>query len=185
LEDALATSDAILDTSVLINLLGTGLAEEILSAFEFRCLVDTRVMSEVSKHPRPGVNLKGELDALFRESLLKKVHLSDAQLEGFVALTGADAPNDIGDGEAATLVQADTLGAVAVIDDRKATRIGRTRYSGILISTTADVLLHGSVVSCMGEDKLIQAFLDARKYSRMLISEGYSKWFDKVSNNKP
>jgi predicted nucleic acid-binding protein len=180
LEVVTERSDLVLDTSVLINLLGTGIASELLHACEFRCSADQRSLRELLQHPRPEGNLKAELNALERTSLLKNVELVGDQIGEFLALTGAEPPNDIGDGEAATIVQANTLNAVAVLDDRKARRVANSQYPELTLSTTADLLAHSSVVNRLGEKRVTRAFSDARKYARMHIPQPFEHWFSKI-----
>lgn len=180
LEDVVESSELVLDASVLINLLGTGMAAEILDACEFKCSADGRALAELLRHPRPDGNLKVELETLEKKPILHRLRIAGAQVEEFVNIAGAEAPNDIGDGEAATIVQAHTLSAVAVVDDRKARRAATERYSDLILSTTADLLAHRSVVTRLGEKQATYAFGEARKYARMSIPERYQRWFSEA-----
>ncbi len=106
LDEIEETSEVVLDASVVINLLGTGVAKKILTAFEFKCAIDKLAVQEIVRHPRPDGDLKKELGLLVREGLIREVKLSDARYKDFLELVGAPSPDGLGDGEAATLVQA-------------------------------------------------------------------------------
>jgi len=58
-----------------------------------------------------------------RSGLISLVQLSASGFEVFLELTGAILPDDLGDGEAATTAQSFDIGAIPVVDERKATRI--------------------------------------------------------------
>jgi predicted nucleic acid-binding protein len=176
LDEIEETSEVVLDASVVINLLGTGVAKEILTAFEFKCTIDKLAAQEIVRHPRPDGDLKKELGLLAREDLIREVRLSDAEYKAFLELVGAPSPSGLGDGEAATLVQAVSLRAVAVIDERKAKRIAAARYPGLKIASTTDILFHRSVMSRLGENNVAAAITDARRHARMFTSKECIAW---------
>jgi hypothetical protein len=88
------------------------------------------------------------------------VSLTDLQYETFLNLTGALPPDDIGDGEAATIACAEGAGA-AVIDERKAIRIAMKDFPNIKLYSSLDLLCASCVFTALGKDAVTNAVRDA------------------------
>jgi hypothetical protein len=115
-------SVAILDACVLINLLASGHAEEILSGSEFKFGICTVASSESIYLRATDLNVPPEevkLDPFVKSKCLTVYALSgDAEQTLYV-----DYAADLDDGEAMTLALAFSRGFSMATDDRKARRI--------------------------------------------------------------
>jgi hypothetical protein len=115
-------SVAILDACVLINILASGRAQEILTGSEYRFAVCTVVGSESIYLRAADANAPPEevnLDPFVKSKCLTVCALSgDAERSLFI-----DYATDLDDGEAMTLALAFSRGFSMATDDRKARRI--------------------------------------------------------------
>ena len=168
-------SPLFLDASVLINLVASNRAVEILEALDRPMIVEKAVCSEFKRDPRDGSDPKSIIDALVTSKRLKVVSLSSLQYEVFLNLTGAPPPDDIGDGEAATIACADGVGAV-VIDERKALRIASKNFSHIPIYSSLDLLCAHCVFSALGRQAVAGAVRDAISKARMRVPYPWKNW---------
>ena len=120
----------VLDTSVLINLLATEAMNAILEALAVPCHAPQQVLAEVCRDPVTGVIFPAERHPLReKSSAVSILALEGTELDLFLRIVGAPAGDALGDGEAAAIAVAISRGLDLVIDDRKARRIVRERFS--------------------------------------------------------
>lgn len=172
----------VLDASVLINALATGRMTEVLTAVAARCLVTDQAFAEVWTNPRETPRLKrpGLLEPWVASGTLSRETLGGDALMTYVDLIGADPPDDLGDGEAATIALAASLGAIAALDDTKAIGICRKRFVGVPIVTTLDLLKRVSALSALPETELHTAIFDALRFARMRVPAEHDAWVRQV-----
>lgn len=158
----------VIDTSVLINLLALEPEHlaSVCSALGSPLHVAPQVRAEARRDPRNGQPAEARLNDLFGAGALKLVELDAGELETFVELVSADAPDDLDDGEAATIAVAVHRSMVAVVDEAKGLRIARLR-SVQCISTLA-ILLGKDARRALGQ-KLPDALEAALSYARMRV----------------
>jgi predicted nucleic acid-binding protein len=166
------------DASALINLLGSGVPSEILGCLDSRILVARPTFSEVKKSPYEGTEEKKPLIPLIEGGFLEVVELSPAELDIFMELVSAPTPDDLDDGEAATLACAVTRGAAVVIDERKGRRICASKFPGLEIRYSIDLFI--AYCGRYGLDLARKALKAAIKYSRMRIPASHKQWVDDV-----
>ncbi len=124
---------------------------------------------------------KGRLDAeLFRrlidQGVVELVSLSTQAEVQFEHLVVGPAEATLDDGEAATIAVAIEANGIAIIDERKATRICAEQYPELLLQTTADILALPSVGAQLGETVLGDAIFNALQRGRMRIAENRLDW---------
>ncbi len=166
----------VLDSSVVINLLATGVPAQILRALGIPILVTDNVVQEISggnNSGRPEMALLGELLASESVSVSR---LEGPSLELFAKLVSGSTVETLGDGEAATLALAQVARASAAIDEKKATRIAISRFRSLRLATTIDILAHRGVASELGDDGLARATFQALRISRMQVREHQFEW---------
>ena len=146
------TPTLVLDASVLINLLGTGQPEIVLRTLKREVIVEEITLAEVCLDPITGRSADQLLTSLRSDNLLGVAQMSDAAYEYFLALTGATPPDDLDDGEAATIAHAIDIGAAAVIDERKAVRVAAMFRRELPILASMD--LFGRPSRLMGSRRL-------------------------------
>lgn len=160
----------VLDTSVWINLLATEAMEAILGALAVPCYAPEQVVTEVRRHPATGTAFPTEshpLRQMFpRVSILS---LEGNELDLFLEIVGAPSGDALGDGEAAAIVVAASRGLDLIVDDRKARRILRERFSQLRIYWTVDLLRASLVVAALGRPQVDACFARACRFGRMHV----------------
>ena len=124
----------VLDSSVVINLLATGYAPKILGALAVPIVVIDYVVGEIEK----GSASRGPESRLLKELIADKVvrmaRLEGTALQTFYGLVSGTVSESLGDGEAATLAFAHGTDTLAVIDEKKATRIAGERLGALRLA---------------------------------------------------
>jgi len=133
-------------------------------------IIDELALKEVTSDPfskLPGREAMGEL---IRSNLISPAQLSASAFEFlFLELTGAAPPDDLGDGEAATIAQSFDIGAVPVIDERKATRIALSLRPKHPILHTLDILACSAVTDVLSPAELGDLIYSALFHARMRV----------------
>ena len=154
------------DASVIINLVATRTAAEIVDAFPSRFLVTTNVRRELWEGRGRGHGSWEGLDALIVDGSIEPVELNRSDESVYRSLVEGEAQETLDDGEAATISYAVGRGAVALIDECKARRICSERFPDLRLASTADMLLHGRVKDGVGDagqrDAIFRALRDAK-----------------------
>jgi predicted nucleic acid-binding protein len=163
------------DASVIINLNATGRAADIVRAFPNPFQVTSNACAELAIGQRNGYGDAAQLAALIDDGVYRRVELAGACLETYESLIEGSAVQTLDDGEAATIAYAAANNAVAVIDERKALRIGAHRFSGLLIVSTAELLTHPTVESALGPQGQADAVLAALRDARMRVPPAHIK----------
>lgn len=169
------SSPLFLDASVVINLVASSYMEGILLALKRPIMVAEEACSEFKRHPRDGGSSKPVLEALQNRGRICIARMSDSQLEVFLRLTGCPPPDDLGDGEAATLACADKVGCVA-IDDKKAIRIASRDFPDQVVYSTLDLFCAEPVLRGLRKPVLAQAIYDSIKTARMRVPHHWKPW---------
>jgi hypothetical protein len=116
------------------------------------------------------------IEALVRSSLIFPVRLSALAFEVFLELTGANPPDALGDGEAATIAQSFDIGAVPVTDERKATRVSLSLRPKHPILHTIDILACSAVTTALSRQELGDVTYAAIFHARMRVPGPCRDW---------
>ena len=168
------------DTSVVINLHATGRAELILPALPNRIVVVEEVVRELEGGRRTGRTDAVALEGWIAGGLVETARLGAAGRGHFGELANGRAAETLDDGEAATVAGALERDAVALIDERKATRICGDRFPHLLTACTVDVLAQRDVRAACGLDGIAEAIFEALHRGRMRVPEHYGQWVVEV-----
>ena len=127
-------SEALLlsDSSTLINFLRVG-RRDLLTNLDYRLLVTDLVRQEISRRYHCD-----ELEVAISLGEISGVSLTE--ISGFQA-AGHLLAHGLGDGEAFSIVAAQTLGAVLGIDDATARKVALEHYPDLVCMSTPDVVL--------------------------------------------
>jgi predicted nucleic acid-binding protein len=177
-----AEGGVVLDASVLINLLATDRMREILLAVASRCVVTDQAYGEVCSHPReqPRVRRPGILDPAVASGVLFREAIPPDAVPAYLDLAGAGPPDDLGDGESATIAYALARQAVVLLDDTKAIGLCRRRFSGLKMMTTVELLKRPEVVRALGDAGAVDALFDALRFARMRVPHEHLAWARQV-----
>jgi predicted nucleic acid-binding protein len=166
----------VLDASVVINLLGTGNASLLIRALRRKCVVEQITWREVTRDPFTGKTATEPLKALVSAGLLEREKMGTDATSLFLDLTLAQAPDGLGDGEAATLAHAANSGATAVIDEKKAIRISAAKLPDLRTLSTLDLLSCSLVSDAVDRMTLADAVCSALMCARMRVPGEFHKW---------
>ena len=154
------------DASVIINLVATRAAADIVVSFPNRFLATANVRRELWEGRGRGHGSWEGLEALIGDGSIEPVQLQGGDESVYRSLVEGDARETLDDGEAATIAYAVGRAAVALIDERKARRICAGRFPGLRLALTVDLLLHGLVRDVLGgtgqKDAIFRALRDAK-----------------------
>lgn len=166
----------VLDASVLINILGTGSPDTVLRAMNRSVLVDEVALREVTIDPFTGKSPADLLVRLQTSSLIEVIGMDDDAYDLFIGLTGAESPDDLDDGEAATLAQAAHKGYVAVIDEKKATRIAGVNFPEVVLLNSLDLLATPELLQQSGREGFADIVYFALRNARMRVPSRQREW---------
>lgn len=169
----------VLDTSVMLNILGSGQAETVLRALEGRRIAVSVTSREVIRHPLQPRSSEDPLEPLIAAWLIEKIPLSAPAIVRFMELTGADPPDDLDDGEAAALAAGEALGLAVAIDERKARRVASARMPTVTLLSSGEIFAHPGVGAALGPG-LADAVFSALFHARMRILPERDKWVRKL-----
>jgi len=165
-----------LDSSVVINLDASGQGRAVLSAFKNPIVVVDVVETEIGRGNRQRRQDKAALDALVAAGTIAITSLDEDAIQIFESLVIGPALTTLDDGEAATIAYAVHTGSVAVIDERKATTLVRSRFPQLVTMSTVDMFASDSVRSHLGYDLLKEAVFMALVHGRMQVPKIYLNW---------
>jgi hypothetical protein len=175
----------ILDASVLINILGTGLSEVVLKGLDRKVMVDEVALREVTIDPFSRKDPAEVLFGLRKSGLIEVINMGSKAYDLFIGLTGGDPPDDLDDGEAATLAQAAFGNYVAVIDERKATRIAGLDFPGVALLNSLDLLTSRDLLLQNGRDAIADVVYLALRNARMRVAPSERQWiFDLLGDDR-
>ena len=98
---------------------------------------------------------------MIKSGLVVVAELPEAAEETYLSLVAGPVSQTLDDGEAATLALALEVGAIAIIDERKAIKLAQTRFPDLRIVSTTDLLL-SDVVRAVLSTKSLGAFFTRR-----------------------
>jgi predicted nucleic acid-binding protein len=170
------TAPVVIDASTVINLNATACGPRILKAIPNPFIITDVVQGELLEDRRNGRHdgqLVSELVAAGLISVAKLEDLTESHFEELVIGRG-DATLD--DGEAATIAYGVEKGAIALIDERKATRICGERYPQLVVGNSFDMLTQSAVLATLGDGATADAVFNALRFARMRVPPPLLKW---------
>jgi predicted nucleic acid-binding protein len=130
--DYLPSGPAVLDASVIINLLGSREPVALLQGLGHCSFVEQRTLQEIRKHPVPGIPLTPVLAELIGKRLLEEIRMTDDEYEIYLRYVSPSLGVRLDVGESAALAVA-ARGACVVIDERKARRIAQSDQPRLIV----------------------------------------------------
>jgi predicted nucleic acid-binding protein len=157
------------DSSTVINLIATGCAPIILKALPNPLVVVDVIPGELDTGRQQGHPHADRLQELAAAGHIEIVALGDTGWQHFEALVVGPAGETLDDGEAATIAYAAERGAVAILDEKKGTRLCGSRFPTVGVITTVDLMLHPKVRLTLGNDPFAEAIFAALRNARMAV----------------
>jgi predicted nucleic acid-binding protein len=166
----------VIDTSAAINLSASGCGAAILKALPNRALIADVVVDELEGGRRTGRRDSELIAELSKGGLLEIAHMNEEQERFFESLVIGGAMDTLDDGEAATIAVALGGRAIAIVDERKASRICAQRHPELQIGCTIDLFAHNEVQGALGTAALCDAVFSALRHARMRVPSRYIEW---------
>lgn len=163
------TTTLVLDSSVVINLLATGRAHDILGTIEPSPLVTEAVQWELEDGRKAGHEHAEQLKDLVRGRHIEIVSLGREGERIFEQLVFGPALSTLDDGEAATIAYAAEHLMIPVLDERKAHRICGERFPELRPAATMDLLAPQAIEAVLGRVGLGDAIFQALQRARMRV----------------
>jgi predicted nucleic acid-binding protein len=157
------------DASVLINLIATGRANEILGALPNPFAVTENACTEIEDGTRKGHDDHEQLVRLIAAGMAKRVTLGASALAVYEMLVDGSAMRTLDDGEAATIAYAHATSGVALIDERKARSLCAASFPRLIVISTAELLMHSAVSASLGKQGQADAIFNALIIGRMRV----------------
>lgn len=180
--DYLPRGTAVLDASVIINLLGTKEPIAVLDALGHKCLIEQRTLREVCRHPIPGLLAEPALDDLMSRGLLEEIRMTDDEYEIYLSFVSPPLGKRLDDGESAALAVA-ARGACVVIDERKARRQAASVLPSIIVMSTLKLVLTSAYRSGWSIARTKTLVEQAIKHSRMAAPKEESDLLARLLGN--
>ncbi len=140
-----------------------------------------KAAGEVLRDPLTGITGPPALKELEAAGLLRIVSLSKAGYVAYLGLVGPAEPADsLDDGEAATLAHALDIGACALVDERKATRIARALMPSRPPLCTLDLLSCPDVAATLGTAQVADMVFSALMRARMRVPPPFRAWITEL-----
>ena len=164
------------DASTVININATGCPRRVIEVLPNRVAVVDIVRGELEggrSRQRQDADL---LNDLVVSGLVEIVELDPAGEDHFETLVVGPASMTLDDGEAATIAYAVSQNAIALIDERKATRLCERRFPDLQLACTVDLFTHPQVSEALGKDRLAEAVFNALCHGRMRVFPQHIDW---------
>ena len=142
------------DASMWVSLAATGEAAAYIRAFGFRAVITEPAFDELARGRAKGRMAADEVVALIYMNLVEQVRLEPEDEPLFLGLLSGPASETLDDGEAATLTWAARTGALAIIDEKKATLVAVRHAPEVAIQSTVDLMLASGVVATLGRARV-------------------------------
>ena len=169
LSDYLPRGTAILDASVLINLLGCGECVAVLEGLREKCLIEVRTMKEVRRHPIPGFDHVAALRVLLSSGTLEEVRMTDEEYGTYLTFVSGPLGTRLDDGESAALAISGRASSI-VLDERKARRraaVDAKVAPNVTVVSTLQLMLTSAHRQAWSIAKIRDLAVAARQNSRM------------------
>jgi predicted nucleic acid-binding protein len=157
------------DASVIINLVATGRAAEIIRALPNRMAVTANARAELAFGTRNGHDDAEQLDRMIAEGLVDPIGFGSQGASIYETLIGGSARYTLDDGEAATIASAWEASGVALIDERKARNLCAASYPQLIVVCTAEILMHDRVLAAVGTEGQVEILVQALQKGRMRV----------------
>lgn len=161
----------VLDTSAVINILGCGRSALLLRSLGRRCIVEERVLAELTYHPIPLKDAQAEIEHLKHEGLITIERMSDEDYEVFLDIAAASGRPGLGIGESAAIALATNpkIRRALVLDDRKARKRAAAQSPTIEVISSVKLFLEAGRTGGLGLEETRNLFVAAIDNAGMCV----------------
>lgn len=157
------------DASAIINLNGSGAAEQILQLVPHPFVVVRQAVKELEDGRNRGHSDADRLAQLIDNGHVEVRDLGKLGSGIFESLVSGATLQTLDDGEAASIALAVEINGIVVIDERKAMTLCGSRFPSLEVVSTSCLLVHEQIQSGLGERNLADAVFGALQSARMRV----------------
>lgn len=172
----ISTTGIVADSSVIINLSGTGYSKQILVGMPFPVVITPQVQKEIYRGKSTGRTDYLILDDLLHLNVIQIHSLEEQAGEVFLDLVSGRTMTSLDDGEASTIAVAQVKDLTAAIDERKASRICEQHFPLIKVVSTVDIIACSHTARALSESQIADALRGALENSRMRVLPRNYEW---------
>jgi predicted nucleic acid-binding protein len=110
-----------------------------------------------------------QLVELIDAGVIERVRLGAADGAIYESLIDGAALRTLDDGEAATIAYAHRNACIPLIDERKARTLCAASFPGLVVASTAELLMHNSIAAAIGAQDQADALVNALTTARMRV----------------
>jgi predicted nucleic acid-binding protein len=165
----------VLDTSVILNLLGSGRAKLVLENIGDQALAPLAVLNEIRREPELPMTKDASLAELLGMGLITAIECTEGEIMLALELAGASAPDDLDDGEAYAIACAVNRKAAIGVDDNKARRVLSDRWPTIAKQFTIELIELACSRGKFDAAKHAEIVYSALRNARMRVPKGYRR----------
>ena len=169
----------VFDASVLINLAVSRHCRIVFKSLNSECIVSPQVLNELNGQSKDNSIRNQVINKLIDQEQLLLVHLNQPESADFLSLVTADETDALDDGEASTIALAKHRNAIAVIDEKKGTRIASSSSPPIATVSTVDLLRWVSTNNTHNIP-ICDIVVDALVQSKMRVPHEHVEWITKL-----
>lgn len=166
----------VIDTSVLLNLLGSCRPQFLLDHIPFEVIVPQAVLREIKREPSMEAETDADLSRLIERGSLRVMEPDSKVEELALSLAGAPNPDDLDDGEAFAIAHAVAMSGRLAIDERKGRRIVERRFPQVACLFTLEVIEQAALRARLGEAEFAELIYSALLWARMRIPSERRDW---------
>jgi predicted nucleic acid-binding protein len=159
----------IFDTSVILNFLGTGRSQFLLSNLPDEVFAPKVVIEEITHEAELPTEKDADLKSLIESNLIGSIKENDEAETLALSLAGAPSPDDLDDGEAHAIAYSVVLGANIAIDERKGRRIIRERWPSLSCRFTLDLFEIAAKQARLPTEEYAEIVFCALQHARMPV----------------
>lgn len=162
---------AILDTSVLINLVHSEHVHAILERFQYKCAITHEVKLEIDRGKKTNRISSVIVDDLVNEKIIESLELTQESFRKFLMLVSLPRSASVGDGEASTIALADEVHGIVCVDDKKASKACGEYFPSLDRMSSVDLFFEIKLDSAFGESHLAESVYNALRNARMHVPD--------------
>jgi predicted nucleic acid-binding protein len=166
----------IADASTVINVNASGCAKILLESIPARVVVVGAVLGELEEGRERQHQDAIELQKLVASRHIEIVTLDEVAEQYFEQLVVGPAEMTLDDGEAATIAYAVRQEGIAIIDERKASRICSQLFPELGVGCTVNIFKHPNIEKAIGRTALSDAVFNALFHGRMRVFHHDIEW---------
>ena len=165
----------VFDASALINVAATGYCLQIFEMLPGQCVAEEIVIGEISgdldKYP-----VNKNIDDAVKCGVLSIVGMNSMEATTFLEFVYDENSNLLDQGEAATLAISSHRSGLAIVDEKKGTRIASQQVPPINVVSTLDLLNYIEKADGSNSVEIDKALYNSLIHARMRVPAAYENW---------